>query len=84
MSPDGKMIATSGGSYWDGEFCLWDVESTNLLRTFNVCSMGISTIKFTSDGKKIVSSSESGTTMLWDISDLLSPTSNVADYMLYQ
>ncbi len=37
-----------------------------------------------SDGTKIVTGSTDGTTMLWDISGLVSPVSNVSNFKLYK
>jgi WD40 repeat protein len=42
------------------------------------------TAAFSPDGKRVLTGSFDGTARIWDISDIVSPTSNVSEYILYQ
>ena len=77
FSPDGSKVLIGG------EGCqLLDKETGSLLRSF-VSQDQITALAFTPDGSKIVTGSEfTGIALLWDISDLVSPFSNVSNFKL--
>jgi len=64
FSPDGKTLA-SGGKY--GPIRLWDVESGELLRTFEGHQNSVHFLAFSPDGSKLASASEDGTLRVWDL-----------------
>jgi WD40 repeat protein len=58
FSSDGHMVFAG--------FKLWDTATWAVLRTFDN-TLGISSVVFSPDGKKVLTGTSSGTAMLWDI-----------------
>ena len=63
-SPDGKILASSGSS--DGTIQLWDVASSNHIRTLKGHTETVRTLAFSPDGKVLVSGSSDDTLRKWD------------------
>ncbi len=71
FSPDGKLLATGGGSL-DTKLArlnTWDVQSRRLLRNLEGHTSSISSLAFSPDGKLLVSGSynKDRTARLWDV-----------------
>ena len=64
FSPDGKTLA-SGGKY--GPIRLWDVNSGELLQTYEGHKNAVHFVAFSPDGSKLVSASEDETLRVWDL-----------------
>lgn len=74
FSPDGRLIATgeSGSSAESrhtvhAKLRIWDVETGELLNTFEGHQAGIWSVLFNSDGDRLVTSSFDGTVRIWDV-----------------
>jgi len=73
FSPDGKILA--GGSSWDGNVRLWDVETGVMLRKMRVSermsrmqkSWEVSSVAFSPDGETLAASTTSGVVRLWNV-----------------
>jgi WD40 repeat protein len=64
FSPDGSRLAAASV---DGNVCLWDSESHNLLASYPTNYIDrMSSITFSSDGKYMISSSINGVTHTWN------------------
>ncbi|MEE4195871.1 MAG: serine/threonine-protein kinase [Anaerolineae bacterium] len=64
FSPNGKTLA-SGGKY--GPIRLWDVESGELISTFEGHQNSVHFVAFSPDGSKLASASEDQTLRVWDL-----------------
>lgn len=74
FSPDGRLLASgeSGSSAESrhtvhAKLRLWDVETGELLNTFEGHEAGIWSVLFNPDGDRVVTSSFDGTVRLWDV-----------------
>ncbi len=67
FSPDGAILAICGGNNGDPTLSLWNVATGEKIRSFSGHTMGVTDIKFTPDGKKIITSSDDMTARLWDV-----------------
>lgn len=73
LSPDGKYVAAGhftntggGGNQGPGTLRLWDVAKGEEIRAFNGHTAPITSVAFSPDGKKILTSSFDRTLRLWD------------------
>lgn len=60
--PNGRTVATGQ----NGTITLWNIEDGALIRVLNGHAWRVSSLKFTPDGKWLVSSASDGTIRLWD------------------
>ncbi len=66
FSPDGKTVASAGLSS-DSPLRLWDVATRRLKATLSRQRGEIVAVMFTPNGKGLVSGSDNGTAVLWDV-----------------
>jgi WD40 repeat protein len=68
LSPDGKRVATGAQ---DGDLCLWDTTSGNLLRRFPTNKLHVMALAYSPDGHWLLSGSNDGKfkdkLQLWDV-----------------
>jgi RNA polymerase sigma factor (sigma-70 family) len=73
FSPDGRMLASVSGP-WDNHvdpgLRIWDVASGKPLRRFKILPFGGLGVAYLPDGRTIVTGSQDGTALVWDVSDL--------------
>jgi len=85
VSPDGKIVATAGGVAitnnkklgHDGEVCLWDPATKQLVTRFTGHHGTVQCVVFTPDGKSLVTTGRDGMVHIWDVHDLLAATPHV-------
>jgi WD40 repeat protein len=66
-SPDGVLIASGGAGGGDGDVCIWDSESGELLQpVLRGHSGGITSIHFLPSDNRLVSGSQDNTIRVWD------------------
>jgi WD40 repeat protein len=73
FSPDGRLLATAGGPrgpIGGSMVRVWDRATGRDLRRFPGHRGSVTAVAFTPDGRSLVSGSEDGTGLVWDISDL--------------
>jgi WD40 repeat protein/predicted Ser/Thr protein kinase len=63
-SPDGRWVAAGGG-----RLCLWDARTGKLLDTSTAHTREVTDVRFTSDGRWLLSTSNDATVRLWEVSD---------------
>ena len=66
VSPDGKWYATSGSRRGVPAINLWDSATQSLIRSFIGHAGEITSIAFSSNGKRIISGSSDRTARIWD------------------
>ena len=64
VSPDGRMLATSG---YDHKICLWDLASGKWLRSLSGHHGAIFDLAFTPDSRRLASASADATVKLWQV-----------------
>jgi len=75
FSSDGKTIVSGAGAFpmaspldsYDNTVKLWNASSGELICTFEGHTDGITSVSFSSDGKKILSGSRDDTIKIWDV-----------------
>ena len=78
FSPDGRMLASVSGTYFshvDQGLRIWDIASGKPLRHLKILPIG-GRVAYRPDGASIVTASEDGTALVWDVSDLADPRSS--------
>jgi WD40 repeat protein len=72
-SPDGSLIATSGGSWMSdyGYVKIFDSNTSDLIHELNGHTAEVESVEWNPDGKRIVSGSSDGTVRIWYIEDEL-------------
>jgi WD40 repeat protein len=73
FSPDGRLLATSGGRRGPVRGAtphVWDLATGRDLRRFAGHRGAVTAIAITPEGRSLVSGSEDGTGLVWDVSDL--------------
>jgi WD40 repeat protein len=76
FSPDGRMLASvSGGrsfgpETWDRGLRVWEIATGRQVRRFSNYPGGAALVAYLPDGRSIVTASEDGTALVWDVSDL--------------
>lgn len=80
VSPDGRFVATAGGSTshpWPvnpaGDARLWDARTGRLLVTLRRHWGAVSSVAFSPDGETLATGSYDGTIKLWRCRDLVGP-----------
>jgi WD40 repeat protein len=64
FSADGRLLATGGT---EGEVQLWDVAALKLIATLAGHACDLEALAFAPDGKRLVSSSQDTTLLVWDL-----------------
>jgi WD40 repeat protein len=85
LSPDGRIVAWINSSLQDHAIILWDIKTGQRIgQPLNGNSGVVKSIKFSPDGKTLVSGYENGTIILWGVETglrigqpLISPTGDV-------
>lgn len=67
ISPDGKYLAASIAE--DNIITIWNIKTGKQVRTLSGHKKAINSIEYSSNGEKIISSSDDGTVMVWDLSE---------------
>jgi WD40 repeat protein len=76
FSPDGTLLATGGWGKWPGVqregldpggVALWDLESEEKIAELEGHAAFVSAVAFTEDGKVLLSASDDGTVLAWDV-----------------
>ena len=67
FSPDGKLLASSGG---EKSVRLWNVASASLVQTLEGNTRGVTGVAFSPDGKRVASSGIDGTIHVWTVTNL--------------
>lgn len=68
FSPDGRMLAASGGKEKNSRVCIWDVNSGRLLRELdNPDHEGVAGLAFSPDSKLLATASFNNTAQLWEV-----------------
>ena len=63
FSPDGSRIASGRGQ----QVLLWDVNTTEIVTTFNTNGLGVRVVTFDQSGSTLASGNEDNTLLLWDM-----------------
>ena len=73
FSPDGRYVASGSGNrgikwYHGGKesILVWDLESKKEITRLDTHTSGVNDVRFSSDGKYIISGAEDGTVCVWD------------------
>lgn len=75
ISPDGRVVAAPGGGPYQwrppnpppGDVQTWDVASGEKLRVYTGHTGAVRAIRFTPDGRRMVTGSNDGAAKLWDV-----------------
>ncbi len=75
FSPDGKYIAGGGGGWEnfenepskDNSICIWDIKKGHITRQFNGHRHRVNSVRFSDDGKRIISASLDSTVRIWNM-----------------
>ena len=67
FSPNGKTLAVG----IDGKIELWDVETKRHIATRHAHGDAVTSLVFSPDGKMLASGAPDGTTLLWNVSELI-------------
>lgn len=79
FSPDGKILAS--GSFWDTDVILWQGNFSSK-RKLTGHQAGVTSVVFSPSGKLLASGSNDNSVILWDVSDLNTPGTEIS--RLYQ
>jgi WD40 repeat protein len=69
FSPDGRFLAVVDGT----KIKLWDIFACRNVHVFKGHKGWVTSVAFAPEGKSLVSTSEDGTALVWDLHDLLPP-----------
>src|SRR5439155_14768687 len=67
FSPDGKLLAAG----YDELVLLWDVATGKERATLSGHRGAVQAVSFSPDGKRLLSQSEDGTALVWDVAEAL-------------
>lgn len=73
VSPDGKLLATSGTSNERAAVIIRDLATGKITRTLLGHDAAVKSLSFSADSKKVVSGSEDKTARVWDLADARFP-----------
>lgn len=82
ISPDGKVLASCSGSYYDhrdDKVHLWDAATGKELRRFRGHQNVVLSVSFSPEGKILASASEDTTVLIWHTTSLVSPAPQRSD-----
>lgn len=74
VSRDSSLLATAGGQIFsttdefDESVHLWDLKTGRELLKLGTADAAVSTLAFSDDGRTLVTGTEMGTTLVWDVS----------------
>ena len=63
ISSDGSILATNN----EEDICLWNIERGELIAKLEGHKRTVSYLKFSADGQKLISRSDDGTAIIWDV-----------------
>ncbi|HEX4142220.1 MAG TPA: M56 family metallopeptidase [Pirellulales bacterium] len=66
-SPDGSLMAATGGDGADGVVSLWDLSTGKVVGTLNGHEQDVRAMAFTHDGKTLATAGKDRTIRLWDV-----------------
>jgi WD40 repeat protein len=70
FSPDSTKLATSSAADPDPAFRLWDTSTGRLIHEFKGHHYAVTSIAFSSDGSRLLSTSKDNTAHIWDLRSL--------------
>jgi len=80
ISPDLRLLATAGGQVFsptkefDEAIHLWDIKTGEKVATVGTPDAAVSAMAFSSDGRLLVTGTNMGTALVWDVSDAYRPS----------
>jgi WD40 repeat protein len=66
LSPDGKILAASGGDRRERKLKLWDTAAGKEIASLTGCTNSLDSMAFSADGKRLASADE-GLVQVWDV-----------------
>jgi WD40 repeat protein len=77
FSPDGRIMAScqrtlyGGDSDLDHSIHLWEIETGKEVLRFHAGTFAVSTLAFSNDGSSLITGTNNGTALIWNLSDKL-------------